>query len=91
MEIRDVEKLAELARIEVSEAEKKELLKDLKAILGYVSEIESVTVAEMAGEYELHNVMREDTGAHQAGIYTDQLLAEAPETKDGFIKVQKIL
>ena len=45
MDIKDVENLAELARIELSEDEKKELLSDMKGILEYVKQIEKINVS----------------------------------------------
>ena len=63
MNIKDVENLAELARIELSEDEKKELLSDMDSILGYVRQIESVEVGDTNIDYILKNVWREDLPA----------------------------
>ena len=102
MEIKDVEKLAELARIEISKEEKEGILKDLQGILGYVDQVQMAPVGargstQMGTQINadeisviLINVMREDKEPHQTGIYTDKILAEA-ETKDGYVKVRKIL
>ena len=51
MQIKDIEKLAELAKIELTDSEKEALLKDLDSILGYVKQIESVEVEEARPEY----------------------------------------
>ena len=91
MQITDVEKLAELARIEMPEAEKESILTDLTAVLSYIDQIQKVSVEESYVEPDLRNIMREDTGAHQVGLYTEKILAEAPEVSDGYIKVQSIL
>ncbi len=91
MQLSDVEKLAELARLELASEEKEVILKDLQAILGYVDQISKAPMSEIKKEHSLRNVMREDENPHAAGIYTEKILAAAPETKDGFIKVQKIL
>jgi len=42
MEIKDIEKLAKLARIELTEVEKASYLKDISAILAYVDQIQEV-------------------------------------------------
>ena len=42
MEIKDVEKLAELAKIELTEEEKIRLIKDMDSILDYVKQIEEI-------------------------------------------------
>jgi len=62
LEKKDIEKLANLSRIEVEEGEKEILLKDLESVLGYVSEIKEVVMGDVEPEAGLlRNVMREDT------------------------------
>ena len=60
MNIEDIEKLAELSKIELSEIEKDTLLKDLDGILAYVKQIESVDVPDVKEEYAHRNIWRED-------------------------------
>jgi len=96
MELKDVEKLAQLARIELPENEKEGILNDLKSILGYIDQIEKVQLKEVGplGVLEdrpLKNIMREDGGAHETGAHTKEIIAEMPESQDGFLKVQSIL
>jgi len=92
IEKKDVEKLAELSRVEVSEDEKVVFIKDLDAILGYVSEVQEVVTGEVEPEAgRLRNVMREDEGPHKSGEFTKEIMEEMPETKDGYLKVKKIL
>lgn len=92
---KDIERLGDLARIKLSEDEKKGLKTDIESILGYVSEIQKVSSDlerdTLDKENELINVMREDSVAHEAGLYTKKILDESPETEDGYIKVKKIL
>lgn len=93
MEIKDIENLAELARIELAENEKQSLLNDIEEILSFVDQVQEVEV-DMSAEGRIgtpHNVMREDGEPHEKGIYTDTLLKAAPKTKDGYIKVKNIL
>lgn len=104
--IEEIEKLAALARIELSNAEKEKLREDVSAILEYVSQIQSVppqparpqtneertrTGADGIDTGGMYNVMREDAIPHESGIYTDALLAAAPERDEEYIKVKKIL
>ncbi len=92
MELKDVEKLAKLSRIEISEDEKESVFADLKSILGYVEQIESISTGEIGTTDEpLRNVMREDSASHESGIYREALLEAAPETQDGYVKVKQIL
>ena len=92
IEKKDVEKLANLSRIDISEEEKEVFIKDLDAILDYVSEVQEVVTDDIKPEaWQLRNVMREDENPHKSGKFTEDILKEAPNTKDGYIKVKKIL
>jgi aspartyl-tRNA(Asn)/glutamyl-tRNA(Gln) amidotransferase subunit C len=92
IEKKDVEKLAELSRIDISEKEKGMLIKDLDAILGYVSDVQKVVASEVEPEAgRLRNVMRADENPHKSGEFTKGIMEEVPDTKDGYIKVKKIL
>ena len=90
MEIKDVEKLAEMARIELSLEEKQEILKDMKGILEYVKVIEGVQVEDTKTEYSLRNVWRSDQIIPRE--FSHELITEQfPAAQDGFLKVKKIL
>lgn len=92
MELKDVKKLSELARIDISDGEAEELLKDMSSILGYVGEIKEAAgegVSPEAGE--LRNVMREDGNSHEPGKYSGEILAEVPKTEKEYVKVKQIL
>lgn len=90
MEIKDIEKLAELAKIELSNDEKNGLLKDLDGILAYVKQIESVEVEDILPEYNLRNVWREDEIKNPV-FSRDLIIDQFPDSQDGFLKVKKIL
>ena len=49
MEIKDIEKLAELAKIELTQEEKEHLLSDMESSLGYVKQIQEVDLPAQAG------------------------------------------
>ncbi len=89
----DVERLAELARIELTPEEKESLTRDLASILAYVSELGSVTAPEISllGRGESDNTVREDTGAHEPGSFSDILIAAVPRTKKSCVSVKKII
>ncbi|MDO8590992.1 MAG: Asp-tRNA(Asn)/Glu-tRNA(Gln) amidotransferase subunit GatC [bacterium] len=88
----DIKKLANLARIKVSEEELPKLSKDIESILGYVSELEKVEVVEGEKQKEgLRNVMREDALAHESGKYTENILINAPRRQGDYVVVKKIL
>lgn len=94
-----IKKLADLARIEVSDSEQEELAKEIDAILGYVGQVSEIVGSVpplnvrggQGGDIEEVNVFREDANPTPSGTYTDRILAEAPATEGGYIKVKKIL
>ena len=98
MEIKDIEKLAKLARIDLTEKEKEAYLKDVSAILGYVDQIKAVV--GQAGEERtplrqgfagLKNVMRADENVTASGTNTVVIIGEFPDRKGDYLKVKKIL
>jgi aspartyl-tRNA(Asn)/glutamyl-tRNA(Gln) amidotransferase subunit C len=90
MDVTDVENLAELAKIELTSDEKKQILKDMEGILDYVRVIESVEVEDIVPEYNLRNVWREDQNK-SSFFSNDLIIKQFPDSQDGFLKVKKIL
>lgn len=90
MEIKDVENLAELARIELNEEEKRDILKDMEGILEYVRQVEEVKVSDIKAEYDHVNVWREDDPKPR-DFSSELIISQFPEKQDGFLKVKKIL
>lgn len=88
----EVIKIADLARIELTEAEIERLQKDLSSILDYVSDLQKVNtegleiVSSVTG---LENVVRKDEPVTPTN--RDDIKANAPEIKDGYYKVKSIL
>ena len=95
IEIKDIEKLAELSRLEIPQEEKLTLQKDLGAILDFIGQIEEANIKsddlEVKDTALIYNVLREDGATHESGIFTDALIAEAPHKEDNYLKVKKIL
>ena len=88
----DIEKLAELSRMEVSEKEVDKFSKDIEAILEYVDELKEIVAEEPVREAgTLRNVMRADEKPHEKGLYTEALLNAAPDREKNYFKVKKIL
>lgn len=90
MDIKDVENLAELAKIELSEDEKKSILKDMGGILEYVKVIEKVELEDATPVYSQKNVWREDQ-LEKRDFSHDLIVEQFPDNQDGFLKVKKIL
>ena len=93
LEIKDIEKLAKLARIELTMEEKEKLLKEVDPILGYVAQLKEVVskVSEEKVVGELKNVMREDVNPTETGSKTKAIVLDMPDSKDDYLKVKKIL
>ncbi len=92
MQLSDIKNLAYIARIDMSDEEAEGLSKDLEATLAY---IDQVMHAQLPDEElivpEHRNAVREDVVTHETGAYSAVVMAEAPFTQDGFVKVKKIL
>jgi len=89
--VKDVEHVAKLARLELTEEEKETYTKQLGDVLKYVeqmNEVDTSNVEPMAHPIDFVNVMREDK------VYYEQtkeaLMQNAPEEENGFFKVPKI-
>lgn len=98
MKLEDIKKLADLARIDMSDEEMTGLAKDFDAILAYVGQVQEVSklgkdeaIHENPDNYFLQNVMREDVAINKAGEFTDKILANAPDAQDGYLKVKQIM
>ena len=88
----EVEYLAKLARVGLTDAEITKYQKDLGDILGYVEKLNEVNtdnVEPMASGISAKNVVREDKVETVEGTPAE-LLSEAPEKEDGFIKVKSV-
>lgn len=87
---KDVEMLAALSRIELSEEEKERLIGEFSSILNYVSELGEAepTTDEVTG---VHNVFREDNEPHAPGEHTETLLSLAHGREGDHVVVKKIM
>ncbi len=93
MDSKEIERLANLARIELTESERDQFALEVSSILGYISEIKGITgdAPEEKVVGAVFNVVREDGEPHASGMYTDDLLRVAPDHEGAYIKVKKIL
>ncbi len=87
-----VEHVAKLARLEITEAEKEAFTKQLSDILTYVEQLKTWDtrgVEPTATVLDQTNVFREDKV--RACLPAEKALANAPESEAGFFKVPRIL
>ncbi len=89
----DIEKLATLSRIKVTDSEKADLAKDIGSVLKYIDQIKEAT-----GDMDstpipgaVHNVYREDIVKDSSPEERERLLAEAPQREGDFVAVKKII
>ena len=89
---KDVEHVALLSRLELSENELDKFTGPLDAILEYIdvlNQVDTSAVEPMAHVLEIRNVMRADEV--QPSLPREAALQNAPDAEDGFFKVPKIV
>lgn len=87
----DIKNLADLARIEIGDAEAEGLTAQIDSILGYVGQIKDSTGDLSSIVPKLRNVMRTDEITNVPDSYTEKLLNNAPSRSGRLLKVKKIL
>ena len=95
--LQDVERVAELAHLELTPDETRGMLQDLNAILDHVAqlnELDTSSVAPLAQVSELEGAggegsLRKD--AVRPSLDRAAVMAEAPETDQVFFKVPKVI
>ncbi len=90
--IKDVEHVADLARLDLSAEEKEQFAGQLNAILKYAEKLgglDTEGVEPTSHVLPLANVMREDKARPSWPI--EKVLANAPEEEDGQFKVPAVL
>lgn len=88
----DVEHVAKLARLGLTEEEKKLFAEQLAAILEYadvLKKLDTTNVAPTAHAIPMKNVLREDQVVPCQN--TDDILANAPQEEEHMFKVPRIL
>ena len=91
--LEDLNNLSALARISIKEDEKGKMFESIKAILGYVSEINNAS-SDVVKEKETphfakasrgthYNIVRDDVVTNEQGGNTKAILDNAPDTEDG--------
>jgi aspartyl-tRNA(Asn)/glutamyl-tRNA(Gln) amidotransferase subunit C len=85
----DIQRLADLARINITKEEEESFRKDLESIVLFVDQIKSRDVSLTSVTPDRVNVFRDDVVAPLSSAYS--LVETAPSHKDGFIKVPKVI
>ena len=88
----EIEKLAKLARINLSSEEKEKLQKEFEAILGYVSALKEIDMGETmaVGKIKTVNVLRKDENESEENAEPKNLIETAPFNENNFVKVKHV-
>ena len=90
--LKDVEDVARLARLELSDADKERMRRELDGILTYIDKLRALDtegVEPTSHAIPMTNVMRDDTP--RPSLPQDAMLANAPERSGEFFRVPKII
>ena len=92
LSLEDVEHVAALARLGLTDEEKRRMSEQLSSILDHISalnRLDTSAIPPTAQVIELANVMRDDVV--RDSLPRQAILRNAPRTDDGFIAVQAVL
>ncbi len=90
--IKEVEHVARLARLELTEGEKEQMRAQLDSILSYIeklNELDTSAVEPTSHVLPMKNVFREDEV--RPSLSQEEALANAPDRQDLFFRVPRIL
>jgi aspartyl-tRNA(Asn)/glutamyl-tRNA(Gln) amidotransferase subunit C len=89
--LKEVEHIAELARLDLSDVEKEQYREQLSAILDYaqrLQEVDTTAIPPTSSVLPLSTDLREDIP--QTGFSKEETLGNAPDEKDGQFKVPAV-
>lgn len=92
IDLETVEKIAHLARLEVSETEKQGLLNDMNKILSFMeklNELDTEGIAPLVYLTDEVNVFRKDEVKHEMTV--QQALQNAPKQDGKYFRVAKVI
>lgn len=87
-----VQKVAKLARLQVSDEQTKQFSDQLSKIIKYIekmNKLDTESVTPLAHCLDMHNNFRDDTP--RASLGTEKTLENAPQRDEDFFKVPKII
>lgn len=90
--LKDVEYVARLARLKLTEEEKEKYARQLGDILNYINklnELDTSGVEPTSHVVSISNVFRKDKVA--PSLSSEKILSNAPKQEKGFFKVKKII
>jgi aspartyl-tRNA(Asn)/glutamyl-tRNA(Gln) amidotransferase subunit C len=91
---KEVQKVAKLARLGLTEKEIKKFQKDLSSILDYIEKLKTADVSRVKPylyPIEVENIMRKDKSGEINLETVKKIIKMAPERKGNFLKTKSIL
>jgi aspartyl-tRNA(Asn)/glutamyl-tRNA(Gln) amidotransferase subunit C len=94
--VEDVERVAELAHLELAPEETPRMLHDLNAILDYVAELNELDTSGVEPLSQVTELLNAGAGKLRSDVVLPSLdravvMAQAPETDQAFFKVPKVI
>lgn len=90
--LQEVEHVAQLARLALSEEEKEQMRSQLDRILGYIeklNQLDTTSVEPTSHVLPMTNIFRDD--ALVPSLSREDALANAPDRREGFFQVPRII
>ena len=90
----EVQHIAKLARLQLSEAELEKYQKELSLILDYIAKLKEVDIKGVeptSHSIEMENITREDMVFPAEAKVKEKLLEQMPEKEGDYLKVKSIL
>lgn len=94
---KEIKHIAELARIEISAKEEKNLKKDLSSILEYIDQLNEVDTDKVEPLYQTTGLVDSFRNDEPRGEFemneglNEKLIGQAPEKEGRFVKVKSVL
>ncbi len=92
LSLKEVEHIAELARLALTDAEKERFCEQLSAILDHAASLQTIDTSAIpptASVLPVDTVLRDDVA--RPGLPPEQILANAPDQEDNMFRVPVIL
>lgn len=88
----DVAHIAQLARLDLNEDEKKEFTDKLESIVGFIDTVKQFKVSEeVIRDMHNYNTFRSDDRVHVAGESASEIIANMPAREENQLRVKKVL
>lgn len=90
MDIQEIKHLAELSKLEFSDDELKEFVKDFDSLVGLADKVRNADISGVAN-YNTVDMTNLRQDKHQKSVETEELLKNAPEKQKGMFVVPRIV